>query len=64
MASGADGASDKSVYYALAMLKDGQRRFEQLATSEEPSRTLKSAMEDVIKVQVPGLDFNNRRLCC
>jgi hypothetical protein len=60
MASGTDGASNKSVYFALEMLKDSQRRFEQLATSEEPSRTLKSAAEDVIKVRVAGLDFNNR----
>ncbi len=51
MASGTDaGGSGKSIYVALAMLKDAQGRFQQLATSDEPSSTLKSAFDTAITV--------------
>jgi hypothetical protein len=50
MASGADGASDKSIFVALELLKDAQASFAKVATSEEPSETLKSSMAAAIKV--------------
>ncbi len=51
MASGTDaGGSGKSIYVALAMLKDAQSRFQQLATSDEPSSTLNAALNTAITV--------------
>ncbi len=51
MASGTDGASGKSAYVALAMLKDAQARFQQVATSDEPSNTLNGALNAAITVR-------------
>ncbi|KAK4119702.1 hypothetical protein N657DRAFT_684186 [Parathielavia appendiculata] len=51
MAAGTDGTSGtKSAYVALRLLGDAQHRFLRLATAEEPSQSLKEALETAIEV--------------
>ncbi|KAI1171833.1 hypothetical protein F4777DRAFT_593418 [Nemania sp. FL0916] len=50
MAAGTDGTSDRSVYLALAMLKDSQGSYQSISTGEEPSRTLLSVLEVAVTV--------------